>query len=197
MMDPKMMMQGGGGMGGGMGGAGGMPMQGGGGGMGGGGGIEQLLQMAMPLLDQMGPQSKMALGAALQTPGVQQLVQQALQNPQMLQQIFAMATQGIGGGGGGMPPGMTGQGQGGFSSPTTDGALYDAQAANQGVRGNLPVMPDTGGYTGYGEEMDARPMSTEEELMMIQQMMGQQSDMPMSTGKKPKSKSKSDDDGDE
>ena len=60
-----------------------MMPQGGGGGMSGGSGngLEQLMQVAMPLLQQMGPQSKMALGAAMQTPGVQQMIKQVAQNP--------------------------------------------------------------------------------------------------------------------
>jgi len=51
---------------------------------------------------------------------------------------------------------LSGVGRGGASGPSTDQDLYNAQEANQGVRGNLPVRPDTGGYTGYGEEMDSQ-----------------------------------------
>lgn len=77
----------------------------------------------------------------------------------------------------GPPPGMMGgAGQGGFSSPTTDKALYDTQAANQGVRGNLPPIADKGGYTGYGDEdtpQDPRqtpmPMKPGEEQDMVSQ----------------------------
>jgi hypothetical protein len=43
--------------------------------------------------------------------------------------------------------------QGGRSSPATDQDLYEVQEANQGVRGNLPPVPDEMGMTGYGEEM--------------------------------------------
>jgi hypothetical protein len=91
------------------GGGGGMPPGGGGGG---GGGLQGLLAMAGPLLQGMGPNQKGQLGAAMQDPQIQQMVQQALSNPQVMQQIMQMATQGMGGGGGGggggMPPGMPG-----------------------------------------------------------------------------------------
>ena len=37
--------------------------------------------------------------------------------------------------------------------PATDSDLYETAEANQSVRGNLPILADIGGYTGYGEEM--------------------------------------------
>ena len=60
---------------------------------------------------------------------------------------------------GGVNPGvmstemLAGAGQGGFSGPSTDGAIYDTLEANQGVRGDLPPRPG-GPYTGYAEEME-------------------------------------------
>ena len=60
--------------------------------------------------------------------------------------------------------------------PTTDQELYQAQEANQGVRGNLPPIPDKGGYTGYADEdppEDTRqtpmPMKPGEEQDMVSQ----------------------------
>lgn len=160
-MDPRVMalMQGAGG-GGGVppGGGGGMPpgMPGGGG----GGGLQSLMAMAGPLLQGMGPNAKMQLGAALQTPGVQQMVGQILSNPQMMQQILAMATQGGGGmPAGGMPPGIGGQGM--PQRPVTDQEVEQVGDANAQVPGgNNP--------------------STEEELEMLQQMMnkGGRDDQP-------------------
>jgi len=48
-------------------------------------------------------------------------------------------------------------GGGGMTGPATDADLYATQEANQSVRGDLPPIPDTGGYTGYGEEMEPMP----------------------------------------
>ena len=80
----------------------------------------------------------------------------------------------------GFAPGRTeqlaGGGSGAFSSPTTDRALYESQEANQGVRGNLPPIPDKGGMTGYHDEdapEDPRqtpmPMKPGEEQNMVSQ----------------------------
>jgi hypothetical protein len=143
------------------------------GGGGGGGGLEQLMQMAGPMLSQMGPQSKMALGGALQDPKIQQMVIQALQNPQMLQQLFDQATQGMGGGGGG-PDMAAMQGGGGM------------------LQGMPQEMPPEAGGGGGG-------MSTEDELQAIYQMMGKGTEGMKAQDKKKSapSKGKSDDDSDD
>ena len=127
---------------------GGAPMPQGGGGM--GGAIQQVLGRLMQ--DPVARQAMMQHASSNGMPGVAQMMS---------------------GGGGGdpraalaargapIPGGMRGPAEalaGGPSrGPATDGDLAETAEANQGVRGNLPIIPDRGGYTGYGEELEPMP----------------------------------------
>lgn len=170
------------------GGSGGMPMPQGGG----GGGLQQLMQMAGPLLQGMGPNAKAQLGQAMQTPGVQQMIAQVIQNPQLMQQILGMAAGGGGGGGadpraamataqagdprmqaipgGGVPEnrGAVGTGPG----PSTDGDLAQMDVLARQMRGGTPMPRKGTDYVGgAADEQEGEPQSTEQELQMLQQMM--------------------------
>jgi len=86
-------------------------------------------------------------------------LQQLMQDPVARQGMMQHAAQtGMIPGGGGGPDAQALAGAAmGRGGPATDADLYAVQEANQGVRGNLPVMGDVGGYTGYGEEMTPMP----------------------------------------
>lgn len=175
--------------------SGGLPQSSSGGGM----QLQQLMQMAGPLLAQMGPQSKMALGQALQTPQVQQMVTQALQNPQMLAMLFDQATQGMRGGGFKSVQGMQDPMAGTDGGPgmMTDQSLNEMDMAQNPIKQmmGLPESEAEGGPEPAGG--GKIPMSAEQELEAIYQMMGKGSDglKSMAKGEKKSKSSPKKDDG--
>lgn len=156
-----------------------------------GGGLEMLMQKVAPLLQGMGPNAKMELGRAMQTPGVQQMIQQVMQNPQMMAQILQSAGGGSGAPGqdpraamasaqagspqamavrgGGMPnmvPGQDGPG------PSTDGDLAQMDALSRQMRGSTPMPRKGPDYVGGADdEQEGNPQSAEQEQQMIQMLM--------------------------
>lgn len=131
--------------------------------MGGGGDpLQMLMAQALPLLQNLPPQAKMALGGAMQDPKMQQMAMQMLSDPQIMGQVLAA----MGGG-----PGIGGQGVG--MGPATDSDLNNVDIANEQMRGGLPPQFTKGDYAvPEKKEYNPRPQGAEEELEMIQQMMG-------------------------
>jgi hypothetical protein len=140
----------------------------------------------MPMDPRMGQALQQKLQELMQDPVARAGMQAHMQGGDPRQVGAQLAMQGMQGGGGGInrPSGaMTGPRgqevirggnaplnpyardtgelaagpQGGRSSPASDGELYELGEANQGVRGNLPLLREDGDMTGYGDEMETMP----------------------------------------
>ncbi len=131
-----------------------------------------------------------------------QLVQPILASPkgQMMAKALMAQMGGQGGQAGAMPPDPTQAAGGGYPSqmrgantmgrgPVTDSELGEMEQAEQEmIRPNLPPKGVNDAYSAYSEDMPEdtnqtpKPMSTEDELAMAQQMMGQSKAGSMDAG---------------